>query len=91
MVDAFSGLQKQTIESLEMLKKRKVPFVVAMNKIDRINQWVPAPNAAIQNSLKKQSQTALNHFETQLKFVKLSLCTPTPFYIAFKTLYYFVI
>jgi translation initiation factor 5B len=48
VVDAFSGLEKQTIESLEMLRTKRVPFVVAMNKVDRLNEWIPSPNAAIQ-------------------------------------------
>ncbi len=33
VVDVLSGLEKQTIESLEMLRAKRVPFVIAMNKV----------------------------------------------------------
>ena len=33
VVDVLSGLEKQTIESLEMLRTKRVPFVIAMNKV----------------------------------------------------------
>lgn len=39
VIDANKGFEQQTFESVEILKRRKVPFVVALNKVDMITGW----------------------------------------------------
>ena len=39
VVDVNKGFEAQTIESMDILKKRRVPFVVALNKVDRVAGW----------------------------------------------------
>ena len=39
VADVNKGFEPQTYESMEILKKRKVPFVVALNKIDMLTGW----------------------------------------------------
>jgi len=55
IVDINEGFQPQTIESLNILKRFKTPFVVAANKIDRIRGWLPVSNAPFSRSLEAQS------------------------------------
>jgi translation initiation factor 5B len=45
------GLEKQTIESLRLIQQKKTPFVVALNKIDRIYQWKNKPFNNVRDSL----------------------------------------
>ena len=56
VVDVQRGLEIQTYESLEILKARKVPFVVALNKIDTISGWKKGESQFITQSLKIQQK-----------------------------------
>ncbi|MGA8903775.1 MAG: translation initiation factor IF-2 [Candidatus Bathyarchaeia archaeon] len=54
VVDLTKGVEPQTVESLNILKSRKTPFIVAANKIDAIKGWKSAPESSFLTSLKTQ-------------------------------------
>lgn len=39
VIDVKNGLQPQTIESIQILKDNETPFVIALNKIDKLAGW----------------------------------------------------
>lgn len=43
VVDVNEGLKPQTIESMNILKRFKTPFVIALNKIDLVHGWRANP------------------------------------------------
>lgn len=69
VVDLMHGLEPQTIESIRLLRQKKTPFVVALNKVDRCVDWKPVDGSPIRTSLKRQSRAATQHFEEQTKLV----------------------
>ena len=52
LVDVLKGLENQTLESIDILKQRKVPFLVALNKIDMIKGWRKGSQGALLQVLK---------------------------------------
>jgi translation initiation factor 5B len=62
VVDVNKGFEQQTLESVDILKKRKVPFVIALNKVDMVAGW-RGSSRFISEDVKKQDvgiQTALD-------------------------------
>ncbi|KAL3266612.1 hypothetical protein HHI36_010776 [Cryptolaemus montrouzieri] len=69
VVDIMHGLEPQTIESINILKKRKTPFIVALNKIDRLYDWNTMNRKDVRDILKAQSQNTQLEFEKRSKEV----------------------
>jgi translation initiation factor 5B len=63
VIDLMHTLEPQTIESLNMLKKRRAPFIVALNKVDRCYGWKSVPNGPIRESLALQDENCRMEFK----------------------------
>lgn len=62
VVDINHGLEMQTMESIQLIRTRRTPFVVALNKIDRIYEWQHLPNNSFADRLNLQSDQARSEF-----------------------------
>ncbi|NPV49897.1 MAG: translation initiation factor IF-2 [Candidatus Methanofastidiosum sp.] len=56
IVDINEGLQPQTLESINILKNYKTPFVMALNKIDRINGFKIIPKSSFNQIISQQNE-----------------------------------
>lgn len=54
VIDVTKGVEPQTVESINILKTRKTPFIIAANKIDAIRGWKSQPGMTFVESLKSQ-------------------------------------
>jgi len=62
VVDIFDGIMPQTEESIQILKQSKTPFVIAVNKIDRIQGWLSDDPSFLSN-IERQSDSVKAMFE----------------------------
>ena len=72
VVDIMHGLEPQTLESMRLLRDRKTPFIVALNKIDRLYGWKKIDNNGFRESLEMQNKGVQNEFRTRLEQTKLA-------------------
>ncbi len=66
VVDALRGFEAQTFECIEILKARKTPFIVAVNKIDRIPGWKAEQGKPFLQSYAAQSSFVQEEFNNRL-------------------------
>lgn len=73
VIDIMHGLEQQTLESIRLLRDRKAPFIVALNKIDRLYDWESTPNNSFRDSFSRQSKSVQNEFYSRYDQIKLAL------------------
>jgi len=73
VVDIMHGLQKTTLDALDMLRKRKTPFVIVFNKIDRIHNWKAEEWGGFKSSYDRQKKNQTKEFDDRYKRVCTSL------------------
>ena len=65
VIDVMSGIQPQTIESMEILKNFRVPFIVAVNKIDLLPEYKSRPGSFFDN-MRKQTPEGSTNLEVKI-------------------------
>ncbi len=66
VVDINEGFKPQTIESIEILRANKVPFVVAANKIDLIHHWKYDPSRFLLDNIGSFDYELQGKFEEKM-------------------------
>jgi translation initiation factor 5B len=66
VVDAMHGFENQTFESLQILKSRKVPFIIAANKIDRVAGWKSMENRPFMKAYNAQNKWVREDLDNRL-------------------------
>ncbi|MCS7133434.1 MAG: translation initiation factor IF-2 [Candidatus Caldarchaeum sp.] len=66
VVDIMKGVQEQTKESIQLLRTRKTPFVVAANKIDMITGWKPVANAPFAKTYQSQQKVVAEDLDNRI-------------------------
>jgi translation initiation factor 5B len=73
VIDANKGFEPQTFESMEILKKRRVPFVIALNKVDMITGWRQINSPFITEQVKAQDSSVTSMLDERIYNVVGSL------------------
>lgn len=66
VVDIMHGLEPQTIESIGLLRQRKTPFIVALNKIDRLYGWQSMPGVSLEEAISRQTASVRAEYEERV-------------------------
>ncbi len=65
VVDINEGFKPQTIESVQILKSYKTPFIIAANKIDLISGWKTKDPLLLKN-IEQQNPDTVGRIETKM-------------------------
>jgi translation initiation factor 5B len=66
VIDIREGVKPQTIECIDILKNYKIPFVIALNKVDLLTGWRPNLTLPLMQSIANQSESTNIELETKL-------------------------
>lgn len=66
VIDLVKGVEPQTVESLDILRTRRTPFLIAANKIDLLPGWRPQGVLSVLQSLSKQDERVRRSLDEHL-------------------------
>mmetsp|Transcript_15238 Transcript_15238/g.36744 ORF Transcript_15238/g.36744 Transcript_15238/m.36744 type:complete len:1009 (-) Transcript_15238:231-3257(-) len=73
VVDIMHGLEAQTRESINLLKRRRCPFVIALNKCDRLFEWEKEDWAPMKKQLYNQADHIQAEFHKRWGEIRVQL------------------
>ena len=66
IIDVMEGLMPQTIESINILKTYKTPFLIGLNKVDRINGWKVGGMEPFCENISKQDEMVKQYLDDRI-------------------------
>ena len=75
VIDIREGIMPQTIESIKILRQYKTPFIIALNKVDTIQGWIPETDAPFVLNEKQQQDHTIAAFNDRLYSIMGDLST----------------
>ena len=63
VIDINEGIKPQTAEVIQILKRNKTPFMIALNKIDNISGWRLDKNLGLKESIESQPKNVHQIFQ----------------------------
>jgi len=72
IVDVLRGVQQQTIESIQLLRNRNIPYIIVLNKMDRLYGWKQFP-VVMENKIEQQDDTTKQEFYDKLSSIILDM------------------
>ncbi len=74
VIDINEGIKPQTAEVIEILKQNKTPFVISLNKLDRISGWRKQSDD-LKESIEMQAQNVKQEFQEKILTLQGALHT----------------
>ncbi len=66
IVDVREGIMPQTLESINILKQYRTPFIIGLNKIDRINGWKVVRDQSFLLNLREQDEALVQELDNRI-------------------------
>lgn len=73
VIEMNDGIKPQTIESIKLLQEKKVPFVIAVTKLDLTNNIVSTEESSLRKVFKKQNRQVIQNIECTMEDIKYEL------------------
>src|SRR5690242_6571129 len=67
------GLEPQTLESINLLREHKVPFIAVLNKVDRCYNWKKNPKMPFVRTIKEQKEETVKEFQERVRKIIIEL------------------
>lgn len=73
IMDVEKGVENQTLESINLLQSKKIPFIFVLTKLDKIDGWIQSNLPNLKDSLKNQPSNTFNMLNVHMEDIKYEL------------------
>ncbi len=59
MIDVIKGIEPTHVEVLKYLRENHIDFIIILNKLDKIYEWIPGEKQSLKNTFKNQKKETM--------------------------------